>query len=255
MIKVGICGALGRMGTKIGGLVTESPDLELVGGIDLKTGSFYGTEVYESSRIDEFLKEKKPDVLIDFTIAHASVENVKAASRNGVAVLVGTTGLSDEQRKEMEEAINGKITAVISSNFSLGVNIFWHLIREAAKQLKDYDIEVIEAHHHFKKDAPSGTAKTIINIIKEEAGDREEIYGREGMVGERGNEIGVHVVRGGDIIGDHTVMFAGNDEVIELTHRAYDRLVFAHGVIRSVSWIHQKPPGIYNMDDVLGFNN
>ncbi|MDD3978380.1 MAG: 4-hydroxy-tetrahydrodipicolinate reductase, partial [Methanomicrobium sp.] len=121
--------------------------------------------------------------------------------------------------------------------------------------LKDYDIEVIEAHHHFKKDAPSGTAKTIINIIKEEAGDREEIYGREGMVGERGNEIGVHVVRGGDIIGDHTVMFAGNDEVIELTHRAYDRLVFAHGVIRSVSWIHQKPPGIYNMDDVLGFNN
>ncbi|MDD3976912.1 MAG: 4-hydroxy-tetrahydrodipicolinate reductase, partial [Methanomicrobium sp.] len=125
MIKVGICGALGRMGTKIGGLVTESPDLELVGGIDLKTGSFYGTEVYESSRIDEFLKEKKPDVLIDFTIAHASVENVKAASRNGVAVLVGTTGLSDEQRKEMEEAINGKIPAVISSNFSLGVNIFW----------------------------------------------------------------------------------------------------------------------------------
>ncbi|MDD3406953.1 MAG: 4-hydroxy-tetrahydrodipicolinate reductase [Methanomicrobium sp.] len=255
MIKVGICGALGRMGTKIGGLVNDSPDLELVGGIDLKAGSFYGTYVYESSKIDEFLKEKKPDVLIDFTIAHAAVENAKAASRNKVALIIGTTGFSDEQRKELENAIEGNIPAVISSNFSLGVNIFWRLVREAAKQLKDYDIEVIEAHHHFKKDAPSGTAKTILNIIKEEAGDREEMYGREGLVGERGNEIGVHVIRGGDIIGDHTVMFAGNDEVIELTHRAYDRLVFAHGVIRSVSWVYNKPSGIYSMDDVLGFNS
>ncbi|MBP2132561.1 4-hydroxy-tetrahydrodipicolinate reductase [Methanomicrobium sp. W14] len=255
MIKVGICGALGRMGTKIGGLVNDSPDLELVGGIDVKAGQFYGTEVYESCRIDEFLKEKKPDVLVDFTVAGAAVENVKAASKNGVAVIVGTTGFSEEQREELDKTITGRIPAVISSNFSLGVNIFWRLVREAAKQLKDYDIEVIEAHHHFKKDAPSGTAKTIIKILKEEVGDRKEVYGREGMVGERGDEIGVHVIRGGDIVGDHTVMFAGNDEVIELTHRAYDRLVFAHGVVRSIPWIYKKSPGIYSMDDVLGFND
>jgi len=253
MIKVAICGALGRMGTKIGGLVNDSPIMELVGGIDIRDGSFYGKDVYESSRIDEFIDEKKPDVLIDFTIAAAAVANVKAASRHGVAVVVGTTGFTPEQREELRVAIEGHIPAVISSNYSLGVNIFFHLIREAAKQLSDYDIEVIEAHHHFKKDAPSGTAKTILGIIKEEVGDRKEMYGREGMVGERGNEIGVHVIRGGDIVGDHTVMFAGNDEVIEFTHRAYDRLVFAHGVVRAVGWIHGKKPGIYSMNDVLGF--
>ncbi|WOF16253.1 4-hydroxy-tetrahydrodipicolinate reductase [Methanoplanus sp. FWC-SCC4] len=253
MIKVVMCGALGRMGTKIGGLVVDSPDLELVGGVDIKSGSFYGVEVVESSNIDNFLKEKKPDVLIDFTVASAAVENIKAASRNGVAVIVGTTGFSEAQAEEISNAIEGKIPAVISSNFSLGVNIFWKLVREAAKQLKDYDIEVIEAHHHFKKDAPSGTARTIIDIIKEEVGERDEMYGRKGMVGERGNEIGVHVIRGGDIIGDHTVLFAGNDEVIELTHRAYDRTVFAHGVIRSASWIYNKQPGVYSMEDVMGF--
>lgn len=253
MIKVAICGALGRMGTKIGGLVNDSPIMELVGGIDIRDGSFYGKDVYESSRIDEFIDEKKPDVLIDFTIAAAAVANVKAASRHGVAVVVGTTGFTPEQREELRVAIEGHIPAVISSNYSLGVNIFFHLIREAAKQLSDYDIEVIEAHHHFKKDAPSGTAKTILGIIKEEVGDRKEMYGREGMVGERGNEIGVHVIRGGDIVGDHTVMFAGNDEVIEFTHRAYDRLVFAHGVVRAVGWIPGKKPGIYSMNDVLGF--
>ncbi len=254
MIKVGICGALGRMGTKIGGLVNDSPIMELVGGVDIRAGSFYGKDVYESSKIDEFIDEKKPDVLIDFTIANAAVANVKAASRHGVAVVVGTTGFTPEQREELRVAIEGHIPAVISSNYSLGVNIFFHLIREAAKQLSDYDIEVIEAHHHFKKDAPSGTAKTILSIIKEEVGDRKEMYGREGMVGERGNEIGVHVIRGGDIVGDHTVMFAGNDEVIEFTHRAYDRLVFAHGVVKAVGWIADKKPGIYSMNDVLGFN-
>ncbi|MBP5474730.1 MAG: 4-hydroxy-tetrahydrodipicolinate reductase, partial [Methanomicrobium sp.] len=135
MIKVAICGALGRMGTKIGGLVNDSPIMELVGGIDIRNGSFYGKDVYESSRIDEFIDEKKPDVLIDFTIAAAAVANVKAASRHGVAVVVGTTGFTPEQREELRVAIEGHIPAVISSNYSLGVNIFFHLIREAAKQL------------------------------------------------------------------------------------------------------------------------
>jgi len=252
MIKVAICGALGRMGNKIGGLVEEAPDLELVGGIDVRPGSFYGVEVVESSEIDAFLEDKKPDVLIDFTIAKATVENTKAAARHGVGMVIGTTGFTDEQRAEIKSTIEGTVPAVISSNFSVGVNIFWKLIREAAKQLGDYDIEVIEAHHRHKKDSPSGTAKTIIKIIKEEVGDREEKYGREGMVGERGNEIGVHAIRGGDIVGDHSVLFAANNEVIELSHRAYDRAVFAHGVIRSAQWLRGKEPGIYSMDDVLG---
>ncbi len=251
MIKVAICGALGRMGQTIGKMVDESEDLELVGGIDIKAGSIFGTEVVESGDIDRFLQDKKPDVLVDFTIASAAVENIRAASKHKVSLVVGTTGFTPEQRTGIDSMINGNIAAVISSNFSVGVNIFWKLVREAAKRLGDYDIEVVEAHHHFKKDAPSGTASTIIGIIKDEVGEREEVYGRKGMVGERGNEIGVHVIRGGDIVGDHSVLFAGNSEVIELSHRAYDRAVFAHGVIRAIRWVHDKDPAIYSMDDVL----
>ena len=252
MIKVVICGALGRMGMTIGKLVNEAPDLELVGGIDIKSGSFYDVPVVLSSEIDSFLESVKPDILIDFTIAAAAVENIKAGARHGTALVVGTTGFSPEQRTEIESVIEGNVPAVISSNYSVGVNIFWRLVREAAKQLSDYDIEVIEAHHHFKKDAPSGTARTIINIIEEEIGGREKLYGREGMIGERGNEIGVHVIRGGDIVGDHSVLFAGNNETIALSHRAYDRAVFAHGVIRAVRWLAGKETGVHSMDEVLG---
>jgi 4-hydroxy-tetrahydrodipicolinate reductase len=140
---------------------------------------------------------------------------------------------------------------VISSNFSVGVNIFWQLVREAGKLLGDYDIEVIEAHHRNKKDAPSGTAKTILQILDEEVGSRKKLYGREGMM-ERGNEIGVHVIRGGDIVGDHSVMFSKNFETIELSHRAYDRSVFASGALRAARWVAGKKPGIYGMNDVLG---
>jgi 4-hydroxy-tetrahydrodipicolinate reductase len=251
MTDVVICGALGRMGQTIGRLVHESEDLNLVGGIDLKSGSIFGTDVMESTRINEFLAEKKPDVLVDFTIAPAAVANVKAAARHGVALVVGTTGFSPEQREEMRLAIEGNVPAVISSNFSVGMNIFWRLVRNAASLLKDYDIEVIEGHHRHKKDAPSGTARTIIQIIEEEAGEREKIYGREGIT-ERRSEIGVHVIRAGDIVGEHAVLFAANQECIELSHRAFDRAVFAHGALRAARWVGGRKPGIYSMDDVLG---
>ena len=141
--------------------------------------------------------------------------------------------------------------AVISSNFSVGVNIFWKLVREAARQLGDYDVEVIEAHHRYKKDAPSGTAKTILDVLDQELGEREKMYGRVGET-ERKREIGVHVLRGGDIVGDHAVLFAGNYECIEISHRAYDRAVFAQGAVRAARWIKGKNPGIYSMQDVLG---
>jgi 4-hydroxy-tetrahydrodipicolinate reductase len=124
-------------------------------------------------------------------------------------------------------------------------------VRDAGKLLKDYDIEVIEAHHRNKKDAPSGTAKTILQILEEEAGPREKLYGREGKT-ERSNEIGVHVIRGGDIVGDHKVMFSKNFETIELSHRAYDRSVFASGALHATRWVVGKKPGIYGMNDVLG---
>ena len=251
MIKVVICGASGRMGQTLGRMVHEAPDMELVGGINLKPSSFFGAEIVEAKDADALLKRTKADVVIDFTVASAVVGNVQVAARNNCALIVGTTGISPEQRAEMEKAINGHVPAVISTNFSIGVAIFQQLVRESARLLKDYDIEVIEAHHRNKKDAPSGTAKTLLQIIEEEAGAREKQYGREGMT-ERKNEIGVHVIRGGDIVGDHTVMYSKNYETIELSHRAYDRSVFASGAIVAARWVVGKKPGIYGMNDVLG---
>ena len=250
MIKVVVCGASGRMGQTVGRMVNESSDLELAGGINLKPGSFFGAEIVETKNAESFIKSTKADVLIDFTIAAAAVENVKMAARNNVALVVGTTGFTPEQCAVMEKAIHNNVPAVISSNFSVGVNIFWQLVRESGKLLKEYDIEVFEAHHRNKKDAPSGTAKTILQILEEEVGPRQKQYGREGMT-ERKNEIGVHVIRGGDIVGDHKVMFSKNFETIELSHRAYDRSVFASGALHAVRWVVGKKPGIYGMSDVL----
>jgi 4-hydroxy-tetrahydrodipicolinate reductase len=250
MIKVVVCGASGRMGQTIGRMVNESSDLELVGGVDLKPGSFFGIDITESKNAESLLKKIRPDVLIDFTVAQASVGNVKMAVRNNVALVVGTTGFSPEQLVEMEKTIHGNVPAVVSSNFSMGVNIFWQLLRDAGKLLKDYDIEVIEAHHRNKKDAPSGTAKTILQILDEEVGSRKKVYGREGVT-ERSDEIGVHVIRGGDIVGEHTVMFSKNFETIELSHRAYDRSVFASGALQAARWVVGKKPGMYGMSDVL----
>lgn len=251
MTKIVIAGALGRMGTTIARIVDESPDLELVGGVDIKEGTLLGTDVVTPDRIDELLQSRRPDVLIDFTVADAAVENIKAATRNGVALVVGTTGFSPEQRAVIEEAVVGTVPAVISSNYSVGVNIFWQLVRQAARMLADYDVEVTEAHHRYKKDAPSGTAKTILEILDQELGSREKVYGREGM-SERKDEIGVHVIRGGDIVGDHSVLFAGNYECIEVSHRAYDRAVFAEGAVRAAAWVHGKEKRIHSMQDVLG---
>lgn len=251
MVKVVVSGALGRMGTNIGRIVDEAADMELVGGIDIQEGTLFGTEVVLAERMDAFLKEKKPDVLIDFTVAAAAVENIKVAAENNVALIVGTTGFSPEQRATIASAVEGTVPAVISSNFSVGVNIFWKLVREAARELGDYDVEVTEAHHRYKKDAPSGTAKTILEILDQELGGREKVYGRVGET-ERKGEIGVHAIRGGDIVGDHSVLFAGNFECIEVSHRAYDRAVFAQGAVRAARWVVGREPRIYGMQDVLG---
>jgi len=250
MIKIVICGVLGKMGSTVARFVDAAPDLTLVGGVDLKPGEAFGARVVAAGDMALLLEEKKPDVVIDFTVASAAVRNVSTAAAHGAAVVVGTTGFSPEQRAEMARAIEGRVPAVISSNFSIGVNIFWQLIREAARLLPDYDIEVIEAHHRYKKDAPSGTAKTIVQILEEEVGERPKVYGRVGMM-ERGKEIGVHVIRGGDIVGDHAVLFTGNFETIQVSHRAHDRSVFAQGALKATRWVIGKKPGIYSMNDVL----
>jgi 4-hydroxy-tetrahydrodipicolinate reductase len=250
MIKVVVCGALGRMGTIVGNVIRESDSCVIVGGVDMREGSYHGTPVVTSKGMGKLLEEVHPDVVVDFTVASAAVENVRTAAAHGVALVVGTTGFTPAQKEDMRRSIEGHVPAVISTNFSMGVNIFWKLIQEAAHYLKSYDIEVTEAHHRHKKDAPSGTAKTMLEMIERETGPREKVYGREGMK-ERGNEIGVHVIRGGDIVGEHSVLFAGNFECIELSHRAYDRAVFARGALKAVEWVGGKAPGIYSMNDVL----
>ncbi len=251
MIKVVVAGALGRMGTTLSRMITESEALELVGGVDVRPGCQFGADVVESADLALLLEAQRPDVLIDFTVAAAAVGNIRAAADHGVALVVGTTGFSDEQAAANRAAIDGRVPAVISSNYAIGVNVFWQLVREAAPLLAEYDIEVVEAHHRYKKDAPSGTAKTILAILDEALGEREKVYGREGMA-ERGNEIGVHAIRGGDIIGDHAVIFAGNYETITLSHRAYDRAVFAKGALRAAEWVVGKPVGVHTFGEVLG---
>ena len=251
MTKVFVCGIKGRMGTIIAQMVKENPNLELAGGIDITEGESCGVKVVTAANLAAFIDEVKPDVMIDFTVAAATMQNAKIAAEKGVNLVIGTTGFSEEQETELKAAVKN-VAVVKTTNFSMGVNIFWELVRDAAKRLgAEYDIEVIEAHHRHKKDAPSGTAKTILRILEEETGKTEEMYGRCGMT-ERKNEIGVHVIRGGDVVGDHTVQFHQNYETISLTHRAYDRAVFARGAVKAAEWAADAKPGMYTMKEVLG---
>lgn len=253
MTRIAITGALGRMGTLIIQEAAKIEGMQLVAGLDaIGAGTVLpgGIAVRDASQLESVLKESKPDVLIDFTIARAAVDNVCTAAGLGIDLVVGTTGFSAEQHSRMKEAIDGHVATVITPNFSLGVNVFWKLVAEAAAALKDYDIEIIEAHHNQKKDAPSGTALATVQAIKTALGEKEVVYGREGIM-PRGKEIGVHAVRGGDIVGDHTVLFAGSGERLEIKHQAHSRTAFASGAVRAADWVAGKEPGIYTMADVL----
>jgi 4-hydroxy-tetrahydrodipicolinate reductase len=261
MIKIAVTGACGKMGGLIIENVLKYEDLKLVLAIDvtnigkdigevMKTGKL-GVPVTDANDIENVLRISKPDVLIDFTIAQAAVKNVIACARNKVNLVVGTTGFTKDQRSLMDKAISeNSISAVISPNFSIGVNVFWGLLAEAAKRLGDYDIEIIEAHHNQKKDAPSGTAVKAAKVISDTLGGKELVYGRYGLAPRR-KEIGIHAVRGGDIVGDHTVLFAGDGERIEIKHQAHSRQAFAKGAVRAAVWICEAKPGIYEMADVL----
>jgi len=258
MTRIAITGALGRMGTLVIQEASRIEGMELVAGLDaVGAGKPLqgGVLVKDASQLEQVLKETRPDVLIDFTIAKAAVKNVCIAASLGVDLVVGTTGISSEQHSEMREAIEGNVAAVITPNFSVGVNLFWKLVADAAAALKgyDFDIEIIEAHHNQKKDAPSGTALATLEAIRRARGESdlsEVVYGRNGIM-PRGKEIGVHAVRAGDIVGDHTVLLAGSGERLEIRHQAHSRAAFASGAVRAASWVAGRKPGIYGMADVL----
>ena len=274
MIRVAVTGCAGNMGSRIIRTVQKQDNMEVVMGIEMPNTPLAGKDLGEqiglgtmgvsiigSEDLEATLNEVKPDVLIDFTIASAAVETVKTAASCGVNVVVGTTGINEEQTEIMHNAIKeNDVKAVISPNMATGVNVFFELVGEVAKILgHEYDVEIIEAHHHNKQDAPSGTAKRAAEIIAENLElnlNDNACYGREGMVGKRpADEIGIHAVRGGDIVGDHTVMFCGDGERIEVTHRASTRQAFANGVIRAVNYLMTKQDkNIADMFDVLGLN-
>lgn len=197
----------------------------------------------------------RSEVIIDFSFAGATRRLLEQAVAHGRPIVIGTTGHTAEEKKALL-ALAARVPCVWAGNFSVGVNLLFALTRRAASVLgSDYDAEVVEMHHRFKKDAPSGTAARLLEIILEERQLTAKAlrHGREGITGERTTtEVGIHALRGGDVVGDHTVMFAALGERLELTHKASDRGIFARGAVRAAQWVKDRPPGVYDMQDVLG---
>ena len=201
---------------------------------------------------------KQADCAIDFSFHGFTPELLAVAVAQGKPLVIGTTGHTPEEKAAITEA-SRQIPIVFASNYSVGVNTLFWLTRKATRILRDYDIEIVEMHHHHKLDAPSGTARTLCQIVCEETGmdeDKDGMHGREGLVGARPQrQIGMHSLRGGDVVGDHTVIFATEGERVELTHKASSRMTFASGAVRAALWLQDKPAGLYTMQDVLGFTD
>jgi 4-hydroxy-tetrahydrodipicolinate reductase len=196
------------------------------------------------------------DVVVDFTSHEASVRNTEVAAAHGVAMVIGSTGISADDRAHIRQGA-ARIPVVLSPNMSVGVNVMFALVEQAARVLGDScDVEIVEMHHGRKKDAPSGTAVRLAEVAAEALhrdATRDVVYARHGMIGERTpREIGVMALRGGDVVGEHTVYFAGQGERLEITHRATSRDQFARGALRAALWVKGRPPGLYDMHDVLG---
>jgi 4-hydroxy-tetrahydrodipicolinate reductase len=242
MTPILITGAKGRMGKALQQALPQYPALRLASALDA----------------GDDLAAALPgaDVVIDFSVHDATPGIATRCAAAGKAMVIGTTGLSDAERDiVVQEA--AKIPIVMATNYSTGVNTLFWLARKAAEILgPSFDLEIVETHHRLKKDAPSGTARTLAEILAEVRGwqlAEAARHGREGIVGERtAAEIGIHAVRGGDVVGDHTVLFAAPGERLELTHRASNRDTFAHGALRAAAWVAQQRPGLYSMLDVLG---
>lgn len=241
-LKVLLCGAGGRMGKAISSIAGEN-DCVISFPVDLGDDPADGID--------------SCDVVIDFSLREATLPLAKLSAQAGKPMVIGTTGHQADEKNEIE-ALSKQIPMVWAGNFSTGVNLLFYLTEQAARVLdsrSNFDAEVIEMHHRLKKDAPSGTADRLLEILKSSRNltDSQITHGRDGIVGERpANEIGSHALRGGDVVGDHTVMFAGMGERIELTHRATDRKIFAAGALKAAKWVFGQPPSLYSMQDVLG---
>lgn len=262
--QIAIAGASGRMGRMLIEAVKNTADAKLAGALDVPTSPAVGADasaflgvnsgVVITSDLHAGLKDAR--YLIDFTRPEGTMAHLRACRELGVKLIIGTTGFSDAQKAEIEDAARD-IGIVMSPNMAVGVNVVFKLLAQAAKALKEgYDIEIIEAHHRHKIDAPSGTALRMGEVVAEAVGrDLKEcaVYGREGITGERDpSTIGFATIRGGDVVGDHTVLFAGIGERIEITHKSSSRVTYAQGSLRAVRFLASQPHGLFSMDDVLG---
>ena len=267
-INVGVIGAGGRMGRMLIEAVQDNPQTTLNAAIERQGSSLVGADAGEVAAIGrlevQIVDDLKAvisdiDVLIDFSLPAATEQNMQICAANKVAMVIGTTGFNEQQEQVLKEA-SKQIAIVYAGNYSTGVNLSLKLLAMAAKAFgNDADVEVIEAHHKHKIDAPSGTAYMMAEAVAEARGQNLKdvaIYGREGQTGEReAGSIGIHAIRGGEIIGDHTVMFIADGEVVEITHRARARMTFAAGAVRAATWVIKQEVGQYNMQDVLGLND
>ncbi len=264
-MNVAIIGAAGRMGTRLIHAVYETHGLTLSGAVErdghpqlgMDAGLIAGAGnlgVPLTSDLDAAVAAA--DVLIDFTFPEVTLTNLTVCARHGKMLVSGSTGFTPEQKQQVEEFAKS-IPVVLAPNMSVGVNACFKLLKEAAKILgDDFDVEIVELHHNKKKDSPSGTAVRMGEVVAESLGrDYNQVanYHREGMCGERTHaEIGMQTVRGGDIVGEHTVYFIGMGERIEISHRAMSRDMFARGAARACVWLQGQPAGLYDMQDVLG---
>jgi len=251
-MNVAVAGATGQMGGAVTELAVERDDVTVAFGIgrDPEAGRIAGVRVYRPRELTDLLDEQRPNVLIDFTTPEASVEIVQQAAAEAVPAVVGTTGFDETQRQSLEAAAEN-VPVLIASNFSRGVQALRQAVRTAVDALPEYDIEVTETHHNRKRDAPSGTAKTLLDAIDDIRGDSPRVHGRNGEQPREVGEIGVHARRAGGIHGEHEVMLADNDEVLTLTHRAESRRVFAAGALDAAVWLAGQRPGIYSFRDAL----
>ena len=267
-IKVGVIGAGGRMGRMLIEAVQNNPKTILNAAIERQGSSLVGADAGEVAAIGrlevQIVDELEAvindiDVLIDFSLPDATEKNMQVCAEHNVAMVIGTTGFNEAQEQVLAKA-SEKIAIVYAGNYSTGINLSLKLLGMAAKAFgNDADVEIIEAHHKHKIDAPSGTAYMMAEAVAEARGQNLKdvaIYGREGQTGEReSGTIGIHAVRGGEIVGDHTVMFIADGEVVEITHRARERMTFAAGAVRAATWVTEQAIGQYDMQDVLGLND
>ena len=264
MIKVSVMGAAGRMGQRIIHFLSLDENVKIVGAGEVEGQPAIGADAGVLAGIGQIgvqvssdikVSSSEADVIVDFTSPEATLVNAAYASEHGKSMVIGTTGFTVEERERVEELSSG-FPCVIAPNMSIGVNVMFEMTKLLARALgDDYDVEIVEAHHKHKLDSPSGTALGLGQAAAEGLGRDFSLvarFERHGKIGERKpDEIGIQTVRGGDIVGEHTVMFIGEGERIELTHRAQSRDNFAKGAVRAVNWIYGKPPGAYTMKDVL----